>query len=717
MSTTDFVGRLRPQYRLIQWSAFLVMGLLMLVGFALGKFLPLQGQLVFCAFGIGGGAAFARMCHPPERDLTLLGFASLAFVAASQVFFQMLVWSETWRVHSSILGWRLWWGTVVVAICLGLLQVLWRAGARWEWNSGRTTLGFTALLGLMLTGLSFRPNPIATFPAWWSTLVALSALGTLIGSGVLITRWMRTRPANPRAIAPWFKTALSITAQLVVVAGAFYVGQISVPPPSPFDNMPSALAGMSKDEVKQQINVDHRELHEIAHSLDALVGRGEKKPGEIQKWHSNTAKMMSKEKRSIYDPRETDKLRELFHRYLKYRSRLTQMVALYLGYREINDDQLRARAYLLGCCAGATMLESGRYFVKEFVDDSLAREKLNEADPGRLKEEMFENVYHSVTSQEHMNMFTMYGRRFAEKRADWRREEVFVAGDFDWLVERIDDSTRNIHKAGLSPTRAWFSRIKRRLLRDANEPLYKVQEIVSTIVGDTRMVSRKAFITDAHIGAAVKTLQPGDILLIRRNWYLSNAFLPGFWPHAAMYVGTPEQLAELGIDKTNAGVNWKQYMVPEDGHQRVVLEAVSEGVGFYAAEHSMKADYVVAMRPNLTQEQRKTAILKAFGYAGRAYDFSFDFFTDDKIVCSELIHRAYDPMLKFDFEKMLGKEMVTPLGIGRKCAREHGQLDGQLNFVLFLDTASGAIGAHIVGPEALRQACVESMDRPKAFNE
>ena len=40
-------------------------------------------------------------------------------------------------------------------------------------------------------------------------------------------------------------------------------------------------------------------------------------------------------------------------------------------------------------------------------------------------------------------------------------------------------------------------------------------------------------------------MQPGDILLERREWYLSNIGLPGFWPHGALYIGTPEQRREI----------------------------------------------------------------------------------------------------------------------------------------------------------------------------
>ncbi|MGY8649399.1 MAG: hypothetical protein ACKVKM_01170, partial [Verrucomicrobiia bacterium] len=149
----------RPWYRMIQWSAVLVLLLLLLGGFVLGRFQTPMGQLAFCAFGVLTGAAFARMAHPLDGRLTRLGLVALGFVAASEVFFQLLVWSESWRVQPSVIGWRLWWGTVVTAVGLGWLQVLWRAGARWEWNSGRTTLGFTAGLGALLVGLAFRVSP------------------------------------------------------------------------------------------------------------------------------------------------------------------------------------------------------------------------------------------------------------------------------------------------------------------------------------------------------------------------------------------------------------------------------------------------------------------------------------------------------------------------------------------------------------------------------
>ena len=47
--------------------------------------------------------------------------------------------------------------------------------------------------------------------------------------------------------------------------------------------------------------------------------------------------------------------------------------------------------------------------------------------------------------------------------------------------------------------------------------------------------------------------ETGDILVERRNWFLSNAFLPGFWPHAALYIGAVEDLETLGLVRRDAG--------------------------------------------------------------------------------------------------------------------------------------------------------------------
>ena len=71
---------------------------------------------------------------------------------------------------------------------------------------------------------------------------------------------------------------------------------------------------------------------------------------------------------------------------------------------------------------------------------------------------------------------------------------------------------------------------------------FPLQQGVSTWMGDTRVRRGEgALVSAEQIARLPERLLPGDVLLERREWYLSNLGLPGFWTHAALYVGTAEE--------------------------------------------------------------------------------------------------------------------------------------------------------------------------------
>ena len=75
---------------------------------------------------------------------------------------------------------------------------------------------------------------------------------------------------------------------------------------------------------------------------------------------------------------------------------------------------------------------------------------------------------------------------------------------------------------------------------------------------------------------------------------------------------------------------------------QVIIEALSEGVVFNSLEHSIGgADAAAVLRPKLSQAEIKEAICQAFGHAAKPYDFEFDFTSRDKLVCTEVVFRAY----------------------------------------------------------------------------
>ena len=126
----------------------------------------------------------------------------------------------------------------------------------------------------------------------------------------------------------------------------------------------------------------------------------------------------------------------------------------------------------------------------------------------------------------------------------------------------------------------------------------------------------------------------------------------------------------------------------------------------------MHVDYVAVLRPRLSEQDIGEAILRAFRHHGKPYDFEFDFFTADKLVCTELVYRAYEGMLRFDLVRVMGRDTLPALELVRKYGRERGQPGQELDFVLFLDAepASGSAS------EATEDAFVASADRPSAFS-
>lgn len=266
---------------------------------------------------------------------------------------------------------------------------------------------------------------------------------------------------------------------------------------------------------------------------------------------------------------------------------------------------------------------------------------------------------------------------------------------------------------------------------------FPVQAGVSEWMGDTKAVRRgRSLVTQAQIQALTARLEPGDILLERREWYLSNVGLPGFWPHGALYIGTAaerrrffddpgvqawargEGAADGSLETLLASRSPKTYAAAaaaqERGHLPRVIEAISEGVSLTTIEHSADADSGAVLRPRLSKAARAAAILRAFHVVGRPYDFNFDFVTDSELVCTELVVKAYEPRgaaegLAFPVEDLMGRKVTPANLIARSFAQASGTPGQQLDLVVFLDGHERSGRA----VEADLGAFLESWKRPK----
>ena len=268
---------------------------------------------------------------------------------------------------------------------------------------------------------------------------------------------------------------------------------------------------------------------------------------------------------------------------------------------------------------------------------------------------------------------------------------------------------------------------------------FPFQKNISEWMGDERVARGDEFlITPEQIKEVHAQLLAGDVLIERREWYLSNIGLPGFWPHAALYLGRPEERQHLEKDEAirqwvrEEGVlsgSFEELLAREFpvvyeeslgedqySHPYRVLEAMSEGVVFTSLEHSADADSLAVIRPKLSNLDIAKGLLTSLKYKGRPYDFNFDFRTDSQVVCSELVFYAYQPTkikngIIFPVTETLGRPVVTPNNIIKDLAETYGTDKQQFDFILFLDGNDKKRVATFSTIEALKN----SWNRPKWF--
>jgi len=305
------------------------------------------------------------------------------------------------------------------------------------------------------------------------------------------------------------------------------------------------------------------------------------------------------------------------------------------------------------------------------------------------------------------------------------------------LRETIDEDRERIRKMGHGRAESLTAKNALKIVEDVSFSAYfPVQAGVSDWMGDTKVKRRGvSLVSEEQIRKLSSRLEPGDILLTRHEWYLSNIGLPGFWPHGILFIGTPEERRAYFADaevkswvqsqgqadgdfeallKTKEPGAWAASRKPVRGEVTRVIEAISEGVVFNSMEHAADVDSIVALRPRLAKREKAVAILRAFHYTGRPYDFNFDFRTDATIVCTELVYKSYEPAtnftgLRFPLIEMLGRPVLPANLIARQFHEQFGTPAQQLDFVAFIDGYEREKRA----VESTVQAFCASWQRPK----
>lgn len=235
-------------------------------------------------------------------------------------------------------------------------------------------------------------------------------------------------------------------------------------------------------------------------------------------------------------------------------------------------------------------------------------------------------------------------------------------------------------------------------------------------------------------------LEPGDILLVRRENFIGEIGLAGYWHEAGVYVGTPEQRRRFFKSDKPAGERvralyekaapetvvsekeskterWKGKAgdflkdlnpwraqassaaaavehdagpAPEKPEAPAVFHVGPKGVAMETMTLFAAADAVAALRPRLSKRARSEALIRCFELLGKTYDYRHDFRSDAAVSGAELVDRAYragrkEDGLSFPWSESAGRWSMSANAIARKFDAEFGTSGRQLDWVLFSD--------------------------------
>lgn len=365
-------------------------------------------------------------------------------------------------------------------------------------------------------------------------------------------------------------------------------------------------------------------------------------------------------------------LNEGLAQHLALRQRLLAVAEGRRGWLDMGADQLaragitpelRREGVALSLAAALVLYDNYLLAISLFEGDAKLRRLLNQSDPAyairRAELDKVTLSYNSEINRERVRQaIALY-----EKEADTLRKTALANPDLDYVVTLIDQSP------SYSMVNRWapLYLVGRKLgflgaatsdtlagLERTGVSLFSM--VFGNAVGLVETRKGKLAQSGGLAGHLRSGLKAGDILLEKTPFRLTDKLIPGYWGHAAVWVGSEEELRDLGI--------WNDPVVApyqaEIRAGRQVVEALRSGVEINSLEQFMNIDSLGVMRRSKdAPEQRAQVVLQAMRQIGKPYDFNFEVESKRGVYCSKLVYLAYGD-IDWPTQKSLGRTTFTP---------------------------------------------------------
>lgn len=361
--------------------------------------------------------------------------------------------------------------------------------------------------------------------------------------------------------------------------------------------------------------------------------------------------------RGYFLPDEDAAVRLRYTQYLAVRGALLgtlEELAGAAGEKDLEWEQ-RLPVFTTAFAAACVLMRATRFIIALAKDRSVVWKKLDEEDPGSgIPRKTFTHLYKATSSPRNLRRFLSASDFYFKNRAAIRALAAdpilapivaLLEAEEPAIERRSGDALKRLFSY------RWFSFLRRH--RSAwTQVMFGLFKASGSAIAELRQPGVKPTGTPKRISpemqdTLISKARPGDVIVTRHDDAMSNLFLPGFWPHAALYLGTPAELAELGITPP-AGPD-------ESGPW--FLESKKDGVKIRPAAETLGVDACVLLRSPLEPAHLAKAIRRALVHAGKPYDFLFDFRTQNVLACTEVIYRGFHGvgLLSFHLQEVGGR--------------------------------------------------------------
>lgn len=411
--------------------------------------------------------------------------------------------------------------------------------------------------------------------------------------------------------------------------------------------------------------------------------------------------------RGFFTPTEDEQTRHLLVSYWQSRNALFELVT---SFHQVDRFELHQRPTALSVAyAGALVLvDVARFLRSSFHHRPVVRAKLNEPEPFfGIPKGTYDRVQKSLTSPVHawhLYHASVYFKKHASRLAEVAKKDSSLQGMLGVINEYQDRMDVSADRFVLARARVQARSLRTRVSRDLlGRALYGLQKCVSSLMADRYVKAHhEPRLPDATAEEIRRLLQPGDVIVVRKEHAFTNYFLPGYWPHAALYIGSVAELQQLRLhDHENITSVWSTIQNVDDSQPARVLEAMKDGVRVRSLNNPFRSDAIAVVRPRLEETQIADAIGRGFFHVNKPYDFDFDFSRSDRLVCTEVVYRTFDGVggLEFPLTRRAGRLTLSAEDLLQKAVDKNG-FDVQ---AVFCPAVSDSICYKTDGDDVLRK--------------